>query len=108
MLIVVKNSLQLCITNDINYPSWYFLFVFLFPAAEAKEYLLFGYWSIDLGATSCVLSFCLFHTKRYEESNSRASAHYKSGAKNKTVVIGIIYFGSVHDKIGRTLVISSK
>ncbi|KAF7805989.1 zinc finger protein [Senna tora] len=58
---------------------------------EGKKYALYGCRSTDLGATSCVLSFCLFGTKRYEESKSRASAHYKSGTESKTIMIGIVH-----------------
>ncbi|KAF7834709.1 retrovirus-related Pol polyprotein from transposon TNT 1-94 [Senna tora] len=56
---------------------------------EGKKYALYGCWSTDLGATSFVLSFCLFGTKRYEESKSRASAHYKSGTESKTIIIAL-------------------
>lgn len=39
------------------YPSWFF------SSAGAKQFLPPGCWSIDFGATSCVLSFPLFGSK---------------------------------------------
>ncbi|KAI9083144.1 hypothetical protein K1719_034887 [Acacia pycnantha] len=63
----------------------------VFMKQKSIFYLATGALTLVLLPVFYLFVYFIQRDMRTEESNSRASAHYKSGAENKTIVIGIIY-----------------